>query len=387
MFKIDYLLTILDIITIFLENRIEHMSKSPSKRKESSRSSARRKSDHVDIVLNQDVTFRVKTTGFENIDFIHNALPELDYSDVDASTSFLGKTINAPVLVSCMTGGFVRGELINRMLAEVCEELSIAMGVGSQRQMLDDEKRHKSFSAVRDIAPTIPLLGNIGAAEVAKLQKDQYRIDDFHRLVDAVQADGLVVHCNPLQELMQPEGNTNFHGVIDGIELLVQELSCPVIVKEVGAGISDNVARRVISVGVRCIDVAGAGGTSWSGIEMIRRNDKTDAQSFWDWGIPTIESLHMVTALRSHNPELQVIASGGINDGTTAAKAIALGADMVGAARIFLETGVHSGKRSLRKHIQNWIQDISRVMFLTGSKTVADLQHAPVVKRNNYSNH
>ncbi len=362
------------------------MSKYPSKRKESSRSSARRKRDHVDIVLNKNVTFRSKTTGFENIDFIHNALPELDYADIDVSTKFLNKTIKASLLVSCMTGGFARGESINRMLAEVCEELSIAMGIGSQRQMLDVDNRKKGFSIVREMAPTIPLLGNIGAAEVGKLNRDHYRIDDFHRLVDAVNADALVVHCNPLQELMQPEGDTNFRGVLDGIGLLVRELSCPVIVKEVGAGISGDAARRVISAGVTHIDIAGAGGTSWSGIEMIRRNDENAAQSFWDWGIPTIESLHMVTALRSQYPELQVIASGGINDGGTAAKAIALGADMVGAARVFLEAGVRGGRRSLRKHIQNWIEDIKRVMFLTGSKTVTDLQRAPVIKRNNHPN-
>lgn len=350
------------------------MSKSTPKHKESSRSSARRKRDHVDIVLNKDVTFREKTTGFEEVDFIHNALPEVDYSEIDHTTVFLNIKIQAPLLVSSMTGGFARGESINRMLATVCEELSIPMGVGSQRQMLDDDARSKSFSIVREMAPTIPLLGNIGAAEVARLHKDHYRIDDFHRLVDTIDAGALVVHCNPLQELMQPEGNTDFRGVLDGVARLVEELKCPVIIKEVGAGISADVARRAISAGVYHIDIAGAGGTSWSGIEMVRRKDETNARSYWDWGIPTRESLQMVTGLRTEYPALHVTASGGIHDGVTAAKAIALGADMVGAARVFLEAGVRGGKRSLKKEIQSWVEDIKKVMFLTGARTLEELQ-------------
>ncbi len=357
------------------------MSKSTPKNKESSRSSARRKRDHVDIVLSKDVAFCEKTTGFENIDFIHNALPEIDYKEIDNTTVFLDKKIQAPLLISCMTGGFTRGESINRLLASVCEELSIAMGVGSQRQMLDDAARDKSFRVVREIASNVPLLGNIGAVEVARLTKDEYRIDDFHRLVDAIRADALVVHCNPLQELMQPEGNTNFRGVLDGIALLVEQLHCPIIIKEVGAGISDDVARRVLSVGVKHIDIAGAGGTSWSGIEIIRRKNKTGSTTYWDWGIPTRESLQMVNALRPEYPALQIIASGGINDGVAAAKAIALGADVVGAARVFLEAGVRGGKRSLKKTIHSWIEDIKRVMFLTGVRSVSELQRVPIKDR------
>ncbi len=361
------------------------MSKSTPKKKESSRSSARRKRDHVDIVLNKDVAFRTKTTGFEDVDFIHNALPELNYDEIKPSTVFLNKKITAPLLISCMTGGFARGEAINRQLAAVCEELSIPMGVGSQRQMLDNATSGKSFSDIREIAPSVPLLGNIGATEVARLNKDEYRIDDFHRLVDGIRADALVVHLNPLQELMQPEGNTNFRGVLDGMALLVKALKCPVIIKEVGAGISSDVARRVLSVGVTHIDVAGAGGTSWSGIEMMRQKSGSTSKQYWDWGIPTRESLQMVTSLRPEFRSLYVIASGGIYDGLTAAKAIALGADMVGAARIFLETTARGGTRALKKHIQHWVEDVKRVMFLTGARTVADLQLVQVDIKTNIS--
>jgi len=357
------------------------MSKSTSKNKESSRTSARRKHDHVDIVLNKDVAFHSKTTGFESVDFVHNALPELNFSDVDPAVVFLNKKIIAPLMVSCMTGGFAQGATINRLLASVCEEMGIPMGVGSQRIMLDNPLKDTSFKVVRDMAPSIPVLGNIGATEVAKLHQDEYRIDDFYRLVDVIGADALVVHCNPLQELLQPEGNTNFSGVLDGIALLVEKLDCPVIVKEVGAGISDDVARRVLSVGVTYIDVAGAGGTSWSGIEMYRRGDGDSSHPFWDWGIPTRESLEMVAALRPEFPALRVIASGGIYDGVTAAKAIASGADIVGAARVFLETGIRGGRRSLKKQIRRWIEDIKGVMFLTGARSVIDLRQVQLKKR------
>jgi isopentenyl-diphosphate Delta-isomerase len=357
------------------------MSKFTPSKKESSRSSARRKRDHVEIVLSKEVTFRDKTTGFENIDFIHNALPEINYEEIDHATVFLDKKVRAPILISCMTGGFGRSESINRLLASVCEELSIPMGVGSQRQMLDDVTRDKTFRVVREIAPTVPILGNIGATEVAKLAKEEYRLDDFRRLVEVIRADALVVHCNPLQELMQPEGNTNFHGVLDGIAILVENLQCPLIIKEVGAGISDDVARRVLAVGVTHIDVAGAGGTSWSGIEQLRQSDTTYDAVFWDWGIPTGESLRMVAALRPEYPALRIIASGGINDGVSAAKALALGADMVGAARTFLEAGMRGGKRSLRKMIRSWIENIKRIMFLTGARTIAQLQAVPVKNR------
>jgi isopentenyl-diphosphate Delta-isomerase len=357
------------------------MRKPASKKKESSQSSARRKRDHVDIVLKNDVTFRFKTTGFESIDFVHNALPECNFSEIDSSVSFLGKKISAPLLVSCMTGGFSRGESINRSLAQTCQELSLAVGVGSQRQMLDDPDKTKSFRIVREHAPGIPVLGNIGAAEVAQLYHHHYTIDDFMRLVDVIEADALVVHLNPLQELMQREGNTNFRGVLDGITRLVAGLPCPVIVKEVGAGISADVARRLFDAGVRFIDIAGAGGTSWAGIEMLRRAGGHRDEAFWDWGIPTYRSLKMVAELRKELPSLRIIASGGITDGITAAKAIAAGADIVAAARPFLEALMNGGKRNLKKLLGDWIDDIRRVQFLTGARTIDDLKKVPLLER------
>ena len=251
-----------------------------------------RKQEHVELTLARDVSFRGKTSGLERYEFQHNALPELNFSDVDPSTTFLGKKVSLPFLISSMTGGYQDATRINRHLAEVCAEKHLAMGVGSQRQAIEDTAFHRSFSVVREVAPDIPVFGNIGGAEVAKL-KD---IEKIKQLADLIRADGFAVHLNPLQELLQPEGNPEFSGVLKGIEMLVKELPIPVIVKEIGAGISLAVAKKLLAVGVKIIDVAGAGGTSWAGVEIIRRenskrkkpNPRGDsgwlAQSFWARG-------------------------------------------------------------------------------------------------------
>ena len=229
-----------------------------------------RKQQHINITLTKDVSFRKKTSGFDRWDFLHNALPELNLSDVDVSTTFLGKKIELPFIVSSMTGGYKEAEKINSQLAEVCEQKRIALGVGSQRQALEDTRYHYSFSVVREIAPDIPIFGNIGAAEAAKL-KDATPI---LRMIELIQANGFAIHLNPLQELLQPEGDTNFRGVLAGIEMLAKSLPVPIIVKEIGAGVSASVAQRLINVGVKIIDVAGAGGTSWAGVEILRRVKK-----------------------------------------------------------------------------------------------------------------
>ena len=264
-----------------------------------------RKKDHVLLTVKRDVAFRAKSTGFENWEFVHNALPEINFADVSTETVFLSKRIEFPFMISCMTGGYADAKRINRGLAEVCEEHSVAMGVGSQRQALEDTTYHSSFSVARKAAPTIPIVGNIGAAEVAKLTD----ASPVQRLADLVRADAFAVHLNPLQELLQPEGSPAFRGVLRGIESLVRGLSIPVIVKEIGAGISKDVAQRLISAGVAVIDVAGAGGTSWAGVEILRKKDGHADDLFWDWGISTSEALRQVASLRSSTPGLTLIAS------------------------------------------------------------------------------
>ncbi len=342
-----------------------------------------RKEEHVNITLTKDVSFRSKTSGFERWEFLHNALPELNFSDIDTSISFLGKHLSLPLMISSMTGGYRDAERINRGLAEVCAELHLAMGVGSQRQAIENQTFHRTFSVVREVAPEIPIIGNIGAAEVAQL-KDASPV---RRLAELVHADGFAVHLNPLQEFLQPEGNTNFRGVLNGIELLVKALPIPVIVKEIGAGISAPVAKRLINAGVRIIDVAGSGGTSWAGVEILRRNSAkpqrpTFAEAFWDWGIPTADALRQVASLKSQTAGLTVIASGGISSGLDVAKSIAFGADLAGAARPMLKALERGGTRGLREEIRTWEMQLKGAMFLTGSRTIADLQQQQLVLRS-----
>lgn len=331
-----------------------------------------RKKQHVDITLSRNVLFRKKTTGLERFDFVHNALPEIDLADVDTSADFLGHRVSLPLMVSCMTGGYREALTINRHLAEVCAELGIAMGVGSQRQALVDTHYHRTFSIVREVAPSIALVGNIGAAEV-RAMKD---VDDARRLIELIRADALAVHLNPLQEMLQREGTPTFRGVLSGIALLVAGLPVPVIVKEIGAGISQSVARQLLGVGVRHIDVAGAGGTSWAGVETLRTRGRRSNEAFWDWGIPTAEAIRDVAALRTEVTGLTVIASGGIRSGLEAAKSIALGADLVASARPMLLALNTGGTAGVLKLVRSWAEELKRAMFLTGSCSIAELQRA-----------
>lgn len=344
-----------------------------------------RKRDHVNLTVNRNVTFRQKTAGFEQWELIHNALPEINFSDVETRTELFGKAISFPFLISCMTGGYKEAEKINRELAEVCEEKKIAMGVGSQRQAMEDTTYHSSFTAARKAAPSIPLIGNIGAPEVATL-KDSSPVQ---KLAELIHADAFAVHLNPLQEFLQPEGNTNFRGVLKGIELLVKHLSIPIVVKEIGAGISGKVALQLINAGVTYIDVAGAGGTSWAGVEILRSTDqlvkrkkKKDVQKsveetenpFWDWGIPTAQALSEVAELKKNFPTLKIISSGGIVNGVDCAKSVAMGADLCASARPMLKALISGGKKSLHETIDRLILEFKGAMFLTGCATIVELQ-------------
>ena len=339
------------------------------KQRAKSRTSSRKR-DHVLLAVKRDVAFRQKRNGFENWEFVHNALPELNLSEISTDTAFLSKHLSFPFMISCMTGGYEDAKRINRNLAEVCEERGIAMGVGSQRQAMEDRTYHSSFSVVRDAAPSIPVVGNIGAAEVAQL-KD---VSAVQRLADLVRADAFAVHLNPLQEFLQPEGNTNFRGVLRGIELMVRGLSVPVIVKEIGAGISKEVAQRLIDAGVRIIDVAGAGGTSWAGVEILRSKNADQSDLFWDWGIPTADALTQVTALKASTPGLTIIASGGISNGLESAKAIALGANLIASARPMLQALMTAGKKGLHERLDRLVKEFKGTMFLVGAPTLDALQ-------------
>ena len=337
-----------------------------------------RKQQHVQLTLTRDVGFRSKTTGLEKLEFVHNALPEIDLKEVDTSSMFLGRRLALPLLITGMTGGYREAQAINRRLAEAAQEAGIAMGVGSQRQAMEYADFHRTFSVVRQAAPDIPIIGNLGAAEVASLQDSS----PVQRLADLVGADAFAVHLNPLQEYLQPEGTPSFRGVLDGIERLVRTLTVPVIVKEIGAGISAEVARRLYDIGVRIIDVAGAGGTSWAGVEILRQKPGTRSAAFWDWGIPTAEALRAVVALGRERGDLTVIASGGITSGMDAAKCLALGASLVGSARPVLSALARKGRRGIRTLFDSWRDELRGAMFLTGCRTLDDLQRAPLTSRD-----
>ncbi len=338
-----------------------------------------RKQQHVEIVLAKDVGFRAKSSGFERWDLVHVALPELDLAEVDPSTTFLDKPLRMPLLVTGMTGGYAGAERINRALASVCASRGLAMGVGSQRQAIEDARFRRTYSVVREEAPSIPVIGNIGAAEVAHLQD----AGALKRMVELVRADALAVHLNPLQEFLQPEGTPTFAGVLNGIERLVKDLGVPVIVKEIGCGISAGVLRRLLDVGVRIVDVAGAGGTSWAGVEVLRRKEqlRDPLAVFWDWGIPTADAVRQCAALRSGQQTFTLIASGGIQHGLDMAKAIVLGADMVGAARPFLQALRKTGTAGLERYIDGWERQFRGAMFLTGSRTLDDLRRQTLMLR------
>lgn len=331
-----------------------------------------RKQGHVELCVQQDVSFRSRRTGFADLHFRHNALPEIDLAEVDTSTSFLGKRLSAPLIISSMTGGYADAEQINRDLAETAQQYGLAMGVGSARQALESSEQHASFSVVRKTAPSIPIFTNIGGHEVARLKADG-QIGDLRLIIDLVEADSIAIHLNPLQELMQPEGSTNFRGVLEGIEEVVKTLGVPVIVKEVGAGISSSVAKMLLDVGVTVIDVAGAGGTSWAGVEILRHEerDRASLEPFWDWGIPTVQALLDVATLKDR--EFTLISSGGVTNGVDIAKSIALGADLAAMARPLIKSLMDGGPTALHTQIEAIIFQLRGAMFLTGSRTLHEL--------------
>lgn len=333
----------------------------------------RRKKEHVEIVLNKDVGHRRKSSGFDRYDFIHDALPELSLDDIDPRTSFLNRPLDLPLLITGMTGGYPGAVKINAGLAAVCQEKKIALGLGSQRQMLEDRTQWNSFRVARKKAPDIPLIGNIGATHVI----DHEAADRVKQLAELIEADAIAVHLNALQEAVQPEGTADFRGVLRGIERVVATSPVPVIVKETGAGISADVAQRLIDAGVTIIDVSGAGGTSWSAVESFRKNNRKSrlAARFRDWGIPTADCVVQLARFR----EIFVIASGGIRDGVDIAKAIALGAALAGMARPLLHAFAAHGKKGLAAEIDAIRDELRLAMFLTGSASLTQLRQAPLV--------
>ncbi len=331
-----------------------------------------RKADHIRINLEEDVRSAL-TTGLERYRFEHCALPERDLDAVDLSVQVFGRRLRAPLLISSMTGGAAEAALINRRLAEAAQEAGIAMGVGSQRAALEQPALADTFR-VRAYAPDILLFANLGAVQL----NYGYTVDHCRRAVEMIQADALILHLNPLQEAVQPEGDTRWAGLLRRIEAVCRALEVPVVVKEVGWGISGPVARQLVDAGVAAIDVAGAGGTSWSQVEMHRATDPHQAAlaaAFVDWGIPTAECLQQV---RRAAPEVLLFASGGLRNGVDVAKCIALGATLGGLAGPFLKAAAHSGEAVLAT-IRLIRRQLQVAMFVAGAGDIPTLQRTPLV--------
>lgn len=333
-----------------------------------------RKADHIKINLEQDVRSAL-TTGLEQYHFIHEALPELDLNRIDTTLHLFHKPMNAPILVSSMTGGTDEAEMINLRLAEAAQECGLAMGVGSQRAAIEHPEQAKTFQ-VRRAAPDILLFANLGAVQF----NYGYGVDEFRRAVDMIQADALYLHLNPLQEAVQDAGDINWIGIAPKIEEVCKKLEVPVIAKEVGWGISEKTAKRLADCGVQAIDVAGAGGTSWSQVEMHRAPDEFTrklAATFVGWGIPTAES---ILSVKKAIPDMTVFASGGLKDGLDIAKSIALGATLGGMAGQFLKAAAVSTESAVDM-MKLTKRQIEVTMFAIGAATLGDLKHAGLMTR------
>jgi isopentenyl-diphosphate delta-isomerase len=334
-----------------------------------------RKTEHLRINLEEDVQFSEVTNGFEKYRFIHQALPEIALDEINLDTSIFGREIRAPLLVSSMTGGAAEAERINRNLAEAAQATGIAMGLGSQRAALEDETLARTYR-VRVVAPDILLFANLGAIQL----NYGYSVNECRRAVEMVDADALILHLNPIQEAVQAKGNTNWSNLLSKIEKVCRALDKPVVVKEVGFGISEEIARKLADAGVSAIDIAGAGGTSWAAVESRRAPNaelRALAEKFWDWGIPTAESIARV---RRGAPNLPFFASGGIRDGIEVAKAIALGATLAGLASPLLKLANVSTDATIAG-IHALTAQLRVAMFGIGAKNLHTLRYTPHLER------
>lgn len=328
----------------------------------------RRKADHIRINLEEDVRFPNLTNGFERYRLVHQALPELDLAAIDTRVEFLGKRLQLPLLISSMTGGTEAARVINRNLAEGAQARGLAMGLGSQRTGIEQADMVDTFR-VRDLAPDILLFANLGAVQL----NYRYGVDECRRAVEMIEADALILHLNPLQEALQADGDWDWRGLLGKIETVCRTVGVPVIAKEVGWGISEATARRLASAGVAALDVAGSGGTSWSEVEYHRAASESLrrlARAFADWGIPTAESLLMA---RRGGPGLPLIASGGMRTGIEAAKALALGASLVGLASPFLKAAA-SGPEAVVETVDLFAVELRTAMFCAGAGDIAALR-------------
>jgi isopentenyl-diphosphate delta-isomerase len=341
-----------------------------------SEETTRRKADHIRIALNRDVQSKTVSSGFEDVSFIHKALPEVDRKDVDLSTKVFGHKFAAPLIVGAITGGTAEAEKINATIAEAVEELGLGMGVGSQRAAIDDKRLEKTFAITRKKAPTAFLIANIGGIQLA----NGYGLKEAKKALEMIEADALAIHLNALQETAQPEGQTNFQGVLEHLSQIADKLDKPVIAKETGAGISFEEAKKLEDAGVKGVDVSGVGGTSFAAVEYYRAKTGDNSSrnglgsTFWDWGIPTAASIVEV----SQSVKIPIIASGGVRNVVDVAKGLTLGASLASLSQPILKSAI-KGKEETCRTLSLLLDELRNVMFLVGASSAGELWRTPVV--------
>jgi len=339
-----------------------------------------RKDEHILLASTENVESN-ESTWLEHIKFIHNALPELNLDDVVLSCDFLGKSISAPIIIGAMTGGTELSKKINVSLAKAAEKYKIPMMVGSQRVILKHPETKETFSVVRENAPSVPIIGNLGISQVATSTNFDY-VED---LIENIDADALAIHLNVIQEVIQPEGDKIFAGALKKIQDLKNQYSIPIIIKETGCGFSREVTQKLVEIGINAIDVSGVGGTSWVAVEYYRaKKQKSKSRMdlgklFWDWGIPTAASIIEVNSVvKNNSSKIKIIGSGGIRSGIDIAKALRIGANYSALARPFLIASLE-GQESVYQFIEKIMNELKITMLLTGSKDIDELIKAPVV--------
>ena len=332
----------------------------------------KRKFDHIKICLEQNVKFKSKSNGFEKWDFEHFALPEQNFNSINTEISFLNKKLSFPFMIAGMTGGFDGGEEINLKLARIAEEIKVAFGTGSMRPLCEKPELMSTYKNIRKICYSIPFIGNVGAVNLFR----EISENDIKILVDELELDALVLHLNPLQEIIQEEGDKDFSNIVSRIEKLVKLIEIPVIVKETGAGISGRIAKKIKDAGVKIIDVAGAGGTSWAAVESYRCENKEKYDPFRDWGIPTTDCIVECADILG----LVLIASGGIENGIQIAKSLALGADLSAAALPILNCLVNKEEEGVLQLLNTWHDQLKICLFLTGCRKIKDLDRTKIRK-------
>jgi isopentenyl-diphosphate Delta-isomerase len=323
-----------------------------------------RKLEHLKLCTECDVQYKHKRTGFDDIELIHKALPQVNKEEIDIKTKFLGKEIEAPIIITGITGGHPAALAINRALASAAEKLKIGMGMGSQRAAIEDPELESTYTIIRDEAPSTLIIGNIGAPQIELAEQAAAMMD----------LDALAIHINPLQEAIQPEGDVDSSNYLELIEEATSTLNIPVMVKETGAGIKREDALSLVKAGVDAIDIAGSGGTSWAAVETYRSRERNLGELFWDWGIPTAVSTIEV----AESVKIPLLSSGGIRNGMDMAKAIALGADTAGIALPLLKEA-YQGTEAVSTKLQKYMEELRVAMYLVGASSIEELRNCDLV--------